>query len=267
MGYKNINRLAKEIKTLSDKIETGNISAFELDMLIENTQDLNERCLILRYKLNDKKTKKTPKKKKTEEIPVLFKIDPIEPDSIHPSQTSLIDIIEEIEYEKKPQEIQSGLFDEPIVEKNSEVDKEKIEKPKSKKKPAKKKNKITPADNIPTEKEVNYNTTEEKVSEAADKKESYQETNNEIETIVSKMNSAPISNLKKAINLNLKFRFIKALFDGDTDGYNTTIKDIDTSENMENAQIIFDLISEEKKWTADLEEKNLLLELIVRRHS
>jgi len=241
MGYKSINRLAEDIHNATLLIESGELSLTSLNVLVRNVQALQERLFVLRYKIQEEKTKKTSalKKKlgKEVEIPVLFKVEPIVQDQVHPNQTSLIDIIEEIEEEKKPIEVQSAMFsivDEPI-ESVQPVEKEK----------PKKANKIKTPKPSKTE-----------IKKVVIKNES----------LVEKLNSAPIHDLKKSINLNLKFRFIKALYNNESDVYNSSIEELNQAGSFEKAKTILMDVKEKYQWDEDVEEEGLLLELLERKY-
>ncbi len=249
MVYKSINRLSKEIQTAIKRLESGELSVLEMNTLIGNVQSLEERLYILRYKIQEQKSKSTNATKKEKraqaEIPVLFKVEPIEPNPVATNQTSLIDIIEEIEDEKKPAEIQSALFNLEEIPSEKTVAVEKL--------PAEKKAKKSPLE----KREKKTRSTSSKTRKTSDGKN---------ETLVNKMKSAPISDLKKSINLNLKFRFIKALYNNDNDAYNASIEKLNKTQNMAEAKQILAEIKKTNHWEAEIEEEELLLELLERKH-
>lgn len=79
----------------------------------------------------------------------------------------------------------------------------------------------------------------------------------------SHLQNKPISSIRVAIGLNDKFQFIKDLFKGDTEAYNSTIEILDTAENLEDAMKV---ITSNPEWKIEDETVQKLINLVIRRH-
>ena len=242
MGHRNLSKLGKDVQDRIKRLEFGELKASELDELVEDARDLYDRLTVLRYRYYDEKVKAKKKKENLKgEIPLLFKMEgdaeaneekdiPNNPE-ISPNQTSLIDAIEEIQTED---------VSEPVQEEKSE--------PKETKKEAKK-----PKVETPKVEELNF---DQEVPVSTDEEES----------LVEKMERAPITNLKKEIALNQKFRFINELFDGKADEYNSLINQIDSASDLDAAMKLVNEQGRSKySWNEEIEEVEQFTDLVERR--
>ncbi|NOZ47012.1 MAG: hypothetical protein GXO79_09550 [Chlorobi bacterium] len=123
---------------------------------------------------------------------------------------------------------------------------EKIEKPISQKKQAKDKSSIM-ADK--------FEVTKQSINDliASSKK---------TRDLATKLKDAPIANLKKAINLNDKIRFIKELFNGQNEKYQQAVDELNKCKNLDEA---LEYLNKNYTWNQEKESFRDFLELIYRR--
>lgn len=253
MAYKTLDKLISEVQEQIKKLEYGQLNIQDLDDLVDNSKELNERLIVLRYKAYDHKIKS--KENIQGEIPLLFKMESsndIQPE-IYPNQTSLIDAIEEVTEEVV----------EEIPEKKEEAKEEKKEEVKEEVKVEieEKKEEVKKAQE---EKKV-----EEKSSKPlyAKKEENPHASLFDDNSLVNKLTKTPIPNLKKHISLNQKFRFISALFGGDADEYNKSISILDDLSSFKEAeQFLNENIRNKYELEGDEEEIHIFLDIIQRRY-
>jgi len=88
----------------------------------------------------------------------------------------------------------------------------------------------------------------------------------EDKSIAEKLQHHPVSDLKKSIGINEKFAFINELFDGDLDGYNSAIEQLNNAGNIQEATgILNNQLSEKYNWSNDGLSFMQLKHLIERR--
>ena len=80
--------------------------------------------------------------------------------------------------------------------------------------------------------------------------------------LASKFNSRPITNLRKAIKINDRIRFINELFDHDSQQYELTIDDIENSKDINEA---LDKLFSSRRWNQEDETTVDFLELVYQR--
>ena len=80
--------------------------------------------------------------------------------------------------------------------------------------------------------------------------------------LASKFNSRPITNLRKAIKINDRIRFINELFDHDSQQYELTIDDIENSKDINEA---LDKLFSSRSWNKEDETTVDFLELVYQR--
>ncbi len=85
------------------------------------------------------------------------------------------------------------------------------------------------------------------------------------ETIASKMQKKPISDLKAAIGINEKFLFINELFKGNMEDYNEAVSKINMSQNYEEAVRHLDSFKKTYTWNDNSNSLKIFRELIQRR--
>lgn len=88
------------------------------------------------------------------------------------------------------------------------------------------------------------------------------ENKQKVKDLASKYIDKPISNIKAAININDKIWFIKELFNGDTDLYNKSLKEINDLYTLDEA---LSYLNRKFTWDQDSESFQSFLELVFRR--
>ena len=84
---------------------------------------------------------------------------------------------------------------------------------------------------------------------------------NDEESLVQRLERAPLNQIKGSISLNQKFLLINELFDGDSERYEHVIGQLDQVEDRAAALALVDGLGEE-----GAESRDLLTELIERRY-
>lgn len=92
------------------------------------------------------------------------------------------------------------------------------------------------------------------------------ESQNDSESLVEKLERAPITDLVSAISLNQKFLFIKELFAGDNERYLAEIESFNNMDSWDSAKKVLASLDKELGWE-DGEALEEFAELIQRRHS
>jgi len=93
-------------------------------------------------------------------------------------------------------------------------------------------------------------------------------TASEDKSISRKMQSDPVSDLKKSIGINEKFSFINELFDGDLDSYNRAIEQLNTCDGIGSAlSLLESSYSQEYSWNIQSNSYLNLRRLVERRYA
>ena len=83
---------------------------------------------------------------------------------------------------------------------------------------------------------------------------------------IAELHQQKIDNLKKYITLNQKFMFVKELFSGDHDAYNSALEQLEQCASLEDAQAILNRNCIEKyQWDMEGEEVGEFLEILAKR--
>lgn len=85
-------------------------------------------------------------------------------------------------------------------------------------------------------------------------------------TLASKLQKKPITNLKTAIGINEKFLFTKELFSGNNDLFNNAINKLNSFSNFQEAQEYFVLLKKTQNWDENNEYIAKFHELVERRY-
>jgi hypothetical protein len=87
-------------------------------------------------------------------------------------------------------------------------------------------------------------------------------------SISRRMQSDPVSDLKKSIGINEKFSFINELFDGDLDSYNRAIDQLNSCDNLEPATLLLrNTFTVQYGWNTQSNAYLNLTRLVERRYS
>lgn len=87
------------------------------------------------------------------------------------------------------------------------------------------------------------------------------------QTVASKLKAQPVNDLKKAIGLNQKFRFINELFGGEIEKYEQAILQLNNAESKVKALERIAVLQKELEWDEASKTTLQMYELIERRHS
>jgi hypothetical protein len=97
----------------------------------------------------------------------------------------------------------------------------------------------------------------ERFSSSTDKKE---------KSLADKLHEKPIMDLKAAIGINDKFKFINELFDGNLQAYNECVTKLNGFTSFEEAGTFLDLLKKEYGWANENESFTKLTEMVIRRY-
>lgn len=247
LKFKRMKEIAAELAEKLDQLEVGSLSKEHLENLTEQSRELYERLVVLRFKAYDRTIKENEESKtataETEKpelnTPISFSLDTTKTDAPpQPIQVSLIDAIQE---ETAKQAVaESEAMKETFSEAKTEITPEKI---------------ITPAQpvaNTSTQTPLSlYDKLTKNISVA--------------ETIAERSEHLPIADLKKAISLNQRFQFSKELFKGNNQEYEVTIERLNNA-NREDAMKQLDQLKSKYSWTPDAAVTLDFIDLVTRRH-
>lgn len=264
--FKKLSEIAKELNAKLDALHLGQLSAEQIEGLTEQSRELYERLVVLRFKAYTHEVKGTeenfitddevptthlPKALAPTEPSVVAENTPSIPFSVHvpqstektaevPSnQVSLMDVIEEVMKEEQPEE------------KNVEAADTQTQEPEPVFKP-----------DLFASKPVN--TPLPGAQESLNDRLAKNIT--PVESIASKLESTPIPDLKKAISLNQRFQFSKELFKGNNQDYEVTIDRLNTATREEALRQIAALRSK-YAWKEDSPVAADFIDLVERRFS
>ncbi len=254
----NFHNIIKEIENLlSAYRNTDEIPAIERDLAMEKIRSLYE--LLIRTAVSSPAHSRefagetvgdiTPGREKSSEVPPKKK--PAEEKEKEPEETPEKEKteekkpLEEKQEEEEPEEEKQEKKPEPEV-------KEVLAGPAGDKKEEDKKEESARNPKIIAEK---YQDQTRYINEtiSGQKKE---------ENISSKLKTTPIENIRSAIGINDKFKFIHELFNGDSDTFNKTIEALDNSTNFNEA---FNLINNHFDWDMEDDSVQMLLDLVRRK--
>ncbi len=85
-------------------------------------------------------------------------------------------------------------------------------------------------------------------------------------TIADKLQEKPIKDLKTAIGINDKFKFINELFDGNLQAYNDNIGKLNSFNSFAEAGLYLDQLREEYGWTNENDSFVKLSDMVIRRY-
>ncbi len=243
-AIKNTQKILEKINLLMEEY-AQNPSLIAIDILQEKTRTFYEELNALKENTDSQKAseqiiketviKETPKKELKEQTTVEKKV------------------------EEKPQEKQPEIKKEPtpIVEQEKTMP--------TPKKEAKKQEIIAPKKSEQkTEKKVNLQEPKETIADSFTPQKSMNDLLSEIKQntdLATQLQNRPIQDLKNAISLNDKIWFIKELFSGDADKYNSVIENISKANSADEAIQIIEPFS----WDKEEDSTKRFIELIYRK--
>lgn len=186
--YMSLSALVKKLTEGINRLESGSLSVAEVTEQTDCARQVYERLVVLQYKAFVQTS--PPSGEASEPTPA--QVPPIRmgaPD-IHPGQISLIDSIEELEG-ASPQDEPAATVQPPV--------------------------KDTVPVSAPNAKSAQTTAQSASINERLSNTE-------EAPTLARKLGRKPIGSLREAIGLNLRFTFIRELFEGDAKAYDEAIE-------------------------------------------
>jgi hypothetical protein len=228
--YTRLSELAAEIEFNVQLLTAGKLSTVELETLTEQTRELFERLVVLRYKAYDESVNGVSKTTSiVEEIsPVETVREEVKWESTN--QVSLIDAIEEV------------TKSEPVAPLFTFQSEQREEAPIS--------NTLFDLAALPATESVN---------------EMLAKTMGARETLAESLEHKPISDLKEAITLNQRFQFSRELFKGNNQDYELAIDHLNRT-SREDALLHVELLRSKYGWSSDSAITSDFMLLIERRH-
>ncbi|MFM9006184.1 MAG: hypothetical protein ACKOSR_11895 [Flavobacteriales bacterium] len=226
MKYPRLQELANNIQLQMERLKAGELSLEELDIVADQSRELYERLVVLRYKAFNETALGTA----TPNVQQTTTTEEIKPEPT--AQVSLIDAIEEItQTTEKTEEQPMFTFDSTPAE--------------------------TPVANTlfdlaarPATPSVN---------------EMLARTMTQQETLVQQHTHAPIADLKIAITLNQRFQFSRELFKGNNQEYEVAIDQLNT-DTREAAMSRLQSFENKYEWNNSSTVVRDFRSLVERRH-
>ena len=263
--------LIAELQAALTELDAGTLEVERMDALTERSRELYERLIVLRYKAFEQFAKGD-----TEDD---FRIG----GEVDEAQTDLLSAIEEIETEQKPPiNPTPELFSfeppapapapeqepepEPAVASAPEPEVEDVPEPEPEPEPV--------VEFIPEpEPEPEVEVAPEPEPEPAPAVDAqghapqedapiHEQLATDKESLVERLERAPLAQIKGSISLNQKFLLINELFDGDSDWYDQVIGQLDQAGDRAAAFALVDGLGED-----GAESRALITELIERRYA
>ena len=226
--YNSIPSLIDKIKVHTGNLENGKLPYDSLEEMLDNARELYDRLVVLRYKAYEEMVKEESEP----ESVVVKKEEKIVEEEVLPSVKPL-----SMRFKMSPPV--SEVIEEKETAKIIEPQEPKVNKP------------------VPSQKEINQQPT---VNDRLSKR--YDE-----ESLVKKLQKAPINDLKSAIGINQKFLFIQDLFNGDVDAYGRAITKLNEFNNFKEAShFLRNELASEYKWSTENQAVSAILELVERRY-
>lgn len=237
--YKSIAEIVKRLNEEIEKLENGEMSVEELEVVLNDVRALHERIAILQY-LAVQSQPSTKEKSKSSTFS--FGVDQSMLDSLREptNQTNLLDAIEQENVPEKQ------LFEEPQEEEIQKVEEEIVME------------------------ETKVETVNDKISQTKEETKSVNDSfssQNEVESLAQKLGKKPIEDLTKAIGLNQKFLFMNDLFEGENNLYNEAIKALNGFNSYFEADEYLNVLSSRHSWDSTSKSVKEFVDLVERRYS
>lgn len=274
--------ILSSIQALFENIQSGSLTADEMESLVELTRELHERALILRYKSYEEKifgiapTKVEVQMEETfEEIEAAAEVEEI---SEEPHILSFEEVEEEIlEHEKQEVTNDEPVFDFDMFEKAEEEDifsPEMVIEPKPELEATIFEEPISPETDVEPEvsEPISEDAFEVESTPIFSEPEPVEEPGAEVDTDIfnryssntddslsSRLMSSKLHTLVGSFGLNDKLQCIRELFKGSSEAFNQAIEQLDNQADFSAAKRILAQFAQQYSW--DL-ESNLTAEFI-----
>jgi len=233
MGKTNFQTLEELTKSVNDKVAqlaNGDLLIDEIEALTEAAQELYERLIVIRYKSYENVNADV----ESSEIEIVVEA---EQESADDSDTSseeemmMFDFTDEVE--TSPSETESDIIEEtePLIKAKSGNPKQGI------------------GDVNEDDGSLNANFKAEDSS------------------LGSKLNKAPITDLKSHIGINRKFLYINDLFDGDNGAYNSAIEALNAFVSKNDAFMFLEELKASQDWDIGHQSVVSFTDIVERRFS
>ncbi len=233
MKYQRLHELANNIQLQLERLKAGELSLEELEIVVEQSREIYERLVVLRFKAcGDAAQSKTEEVSTTTVSGLAQTIGESKPETTN--QVSLMDVIAEVTHKKEEVVEEKLLFT---------FDAHPVEAPIS--------NTLFDLAALPATQSVNEMLARSIVQQ---------------ETVAQHHTHTPIADLKIAITLNQRFQFSRELFKGNNQDYEVAIERLNTSSRNEAMQQLQTLESK-YEWSTGSAVVRDFRSLVERRHS
>jgi hypothetical protein len=230
--YPRLHEIAHNILLQMERLKAGELSMEELEMVTEQSRELFERLVVLRYKAFDETVNSTVSADPLHETVVAG----IPSDLTKPEPTNQVSLIDAIEEVTKTEEV---IEDRPLFTMAAPAT------------PTPVTNTLFDLAALPATPSVN---------------EMLARTMVQQETVAQHHSHTPIADLKIAITLNQRFQFSRELFKGNNQDYEVAIDLLNTSTREEALQYVKSLESK-YQWSEGSTVARDFRTLVERRHS
>lgn len=235
LKYTKLQELAATIQSKLEQLSSGNLSTTELEEMTEQSRELFERLVVLRFMAYDETVNGATKQtaQVTEEI-----ITPPVQEEVKwetTNQVSLIDAIEEVTKSEQVEEIQPLFSFDPTPKQEEAVIS----------------NMLFDLAALPATESVNEMLAKTMGSQR--------------ETLAQSLEHKPIADLKEAITLNQRFQFSRELFKGNNQDYEVAIDHLNRVSRDEAMQHLITLRSK-YAWNNEATVTHDFVVLVERRH-
>jgi hypothetical protein len=232
MKYQRLHELASNIQLQLERLKAGELSLEELEIVVEQSREIYERLVVLRFKAcGDAAQSKTEEVSTATIIGSVQTIVESKPETTN--QVSLMDVIAEVTHKEEAAE-EKLLFT---------FDANPVETPIS--------NTLFDLAALPATQSVNDMLARTMVQQ---------------ETVAQHHTHAPIADLKIAITLNQRFQFSRELFKGNNQDYEVAIERLNTSSRNEAMQQL-QTLENKYEWSTGSVVVRDFRSLVERRHS
>jgi len=252
--FKSMQELVEELNHYLAEIEEGNGDLDRLQEMADNARELYERLVVMRHKAFEETADEDEVKEIVEESSSAPVVETESEDTFQeaiPFSIESHEIEDDVEDSRKDRFVYTdddvrGLTVTSPEETGDSADEPELE-----------------ASAVPENQTSLIDAIEEINGESVAEK---YESENESESLVEKLEKAPIEDLVSVITLNQKFQFIKELFGGDNERYVAEIESFDSMDSWGSAKNVLASLKDELKWEEG-ETMEEFTELIERRYS
>ena len=273
-SYNNMKELSDAISSKIGDLESGELAITDLEGLVEEARELYERLLIVKFKAYEKygepNSESSDHEEEAEEVKEI--VEEIEPEVEEKEDTGFdfSGITEEVEQPrfdfsgsvetetsaepevKETIEAKEEVVEEEIAEETTEAVEETQEELEEAKDAAEDIFKDSHVERVEAEDENSLN-------------EKLKDTEDEL-SLRKKLQSTPVTDLRKEISIAKKFEYITFMFEGRNETYEKAIDSLNNCADGEEAKNKLNELSTQYNW--DLENKSIIkfVELVERRY-